>query len=36
MKTFLAIYIGTLDALERSRWNALDEATGNIAHSSTR
>jgi hypothetical protein len=27
MKTFLAIYIGTQDALERSRWNTLDEAT---------
>jgi hypothetical protein len=27
MKTFLAIYIGTQDALERSRWNTLEEAT---------
>lgn len=25
MKTFLAIYIGTADALEKSRWNQLDE-----------
>ena len=26
MKNFLAIYIGTEAALERSRWNELDEA----------
>lgn len=26
MKRFLAIYIGTQDALERSRWNELDES----------
>lgn len=25
MKKFLAIYIGTEDALERAQWNALDE-----------
>lgn len=27
MKQFLAIYIGTEDALKRSRWNELDAAT---------
>src|SRR5262245_5892315 len=27
MKNFLAIYIGTATALEKSQWNALDEAT---------
>ena len=27
MKKFLAIYIGTEAALERSRWNELDDAT---------
>lgn len=27
MKKFLAIYIGTASALEKSQWNALDEAT---------
>jgi hypothetical protein len=25
MKTFLAIYIGTPEALERAQWNQLDE-----------
>jgi hypothetical protein len=27
MKRFLAVYIGTEDALARARWNELDEAT---------
>ena len=27
MKNFLAIYIGTQAALDKSQWNALDEAT---------
>ncbi len=27
MKKFLAIYLGTPSALERSNWNAMDEAT---------
>jgi hypothetical protein len=27
MKKFLAIYIGTASALEKSQWNTLDEAT---------
>lgn len=27
MKTFLAIYMGTMDAFEKSGWNSLDEKT---------
>src|SRR4051812_33450833 len=29
MKKFLAVYIGTPENLERSGWNAMDEATRN-------